>query len=50
MTNIPQQLDVARLARYLEDHVPGFEGPVEAEKFAGGQSNPTFLLTARSGR
>lgn len=48
--NTTQQLDIARLTRYLEDHVPGFEGPVEAEKFAGGQSNPTFLLTARSGR
>ncbi|MGU7783118.1 phosphotransferase [Burkholderia sp. PU8-34] len=50
MTNTPQQLDVDRLTRYLEDHVPGFEGPVDAEKFAGGQSNPTFLLHARSGR
>ncbi|KDB08197.1 aminoglycoside phosphotransferase [Burkholderia sp. lig30] len=50
MTNTTQQLDIDRLTRYLEDHVPGFEGPVEAEKFAGGQSNPTFLLTARSGR
>jgi len=48
MTTI-QQLDVARLARHLEDHVPGFEGPVEAEKFSGGQSNPTFLLKARTG-
>ncbi|GAB3627993.1 aminoglycoside phosphotransferase [Pandoraea terrae] len=49
MTNTPQQLDVARLARYLEDHMPGFEGPVDAEKFAGGQSNPTFLLKAHTG-
>lgn len=50
MTHTPQQLDVATLTRYLEQHLPGFEGPVDAEKFAGGQSNPTFLLTARSGR
>ncbi|KVO30725.1 phosphotransferase [Burkholderia ubonensis] len=50
MTNTPQQLDVARLTQYLEQHIPGFEGPVEAEKFAGGQSNPTFLLNAKSGR
>lgn len=50
MTNNPQQLDVATLARYLEGHVPGFKGPVSAEKFGGGQSNPTFLLTAGSGR
>ncbi|KVT48510.1 phosphotransferase [Burkholderia ubonensis] len=50
MTNTPQQLDVARLTQYLEQHIPGFEGPVDAEKFAGGQSNPTFLLNAKSGR
>ena len=50
MTSMSQQLDVASLARYLEDHVPGFEGPIDAEKFAGGQSNPTFLLQSRSGR
>ncbi|KVT85834.1 aminoglycoside phosphotransferase [Burkholderia ubonensis] len=50
MTHTPQQLDVARLTQYLEQHIPGFEGPVDAEKFAGGQSNPTFLLNAKSGR
>ncbi|WER50598.1 phosphotransferase [Cupriavidus sp. WKF15] len=50
MKNHPQQLDLARLADYLEDHLPGIEGPIVAEKFSGGQSNPTFLLHARSGR
>ncbi|MFA8359029.1 phosphotransferase [Burkholderia ubonensis] len=50
MTNTLQQLDIARLTHYLERHIPGFEGPVDAEKFAGGQSNPTFLLNAKSGR
>ncbi|MBP0638995.1 phosphotransferase [Cupriavidus sp. AcVe19-6a] len=50
MKKMSQQLDIASLERYLEDRVPGFEGPVYAEKFAGGQSNPTFLLQARSGR
>ena len=50
MTNPSQPLDVARLTRYLETHVPGFEGPLDMEKFAGGQSNPTFLLHAKSGR
>lgn len=44
MTHASEQLDIARLARYLEEHIPGFEGPVVAEKFSGGQSNPTFLL------
>ncbi len=30
-------------------HVPGFRGPITVEKFATGQSNPTFKLTAPSG-
>ena len=38
------QLDVQLLADYLTQHVVGFEGPVTATKFAGGQSNPTFKL------
>lgn len=46
----PQALDTAKLAGYLTRHVPGFEGSLEAEKFSGGQSNPTYLLRARSGR
>lgn len=50
MTRDTQQLDLTRLARYLEDHVPGFRGPVIAEKFAGGQSNPTFLLQTPKAR
>ena len=41
-----QQLDTANLARYLEQHIPGFNGTLAAEKFDGGQSNPTFKLTA----
>ena len=41
--------DVAKLADYLEDKVAGFKGPLTAEKFAGGQSNPTFKITAASG-
>lgn len=42
-------LDCERLASYLEAHVSGFSGPVRAEKFAGGQSNPTFRIEAESG-
>ncbi len=42
--------DVEKLARYLENSVQGFKGPLTAEKFAGGQSNPTFLIEATSGR
>jgi aminoglycoside phosphotransferase (APT) family kinase protein len=42
--------DTAKLAGYLEENIPGFKGPITADKFAGGQSNPTFLLTAESGK
>jgi aminoglycoside phosphotransferase (APT) family kinase protein len=43
-------IDTARLEPWLAGNVPGFAGPVSIEPFAGGQSNPTFLLTARSGQ
>ncbi len=33
----------------MATHVPGFRGPITVEKFATGQSNPTFKLTAASG-
>lgn len=45
-----EQLDLAVIGPYLDVHVDGFEGLKSARKFAGGQSNPTFLLTARSGQ
>lgn len=41
--------DTEKLADYLEGHIQGFKGPLTAQKFAGGQSNPTFLLKAQSG-
>lgn len=43
-------LDSIKLATYLESVIEGFQGPVTATKFAGGQSNPTYLLEAQSGR
>jgi aminoglycoside phosphotransferase (APT) family kinase protein len=49
MSSDSHQFDVDKLTRYLEGRVEGFQGPMCAEKFAGGQSNPTFLLRARSG-
>lgn len=39
-----QTLDLEAVGTYLSAHLPGFEGPIEAEKFDIGQSNPTFLL------
>jgi aminoglycoside phosphotransferase (APT) family kinase protein len=44
------QIDVAALAEYLEAHLPGFKGPIEAQKTPTGQSNPTFILTTPSGK
>ena len=44
------QLDIAKLGHYLAGHIEGFEGLQAAEKFPGGQSNPTFLLTADNGK
>jgi aminoglycoside phosphotransferase (APT) family kinase protein len=40
------QFDVAALERYMREHVDGFRGPLAVRQFKGGQSNPTFLLTA----
>lgn len=36
--------DERRLEQYLRAHVEGFRGPVSVSRFAGGQSNPTYLL------
>ena len=41
-------LDADRLAAWMADNVEGFEGPVEIRKFAGGQSNPTYRIDAKS--
>lgn len=43
-------LDLATLGRYLNANIEGFRALHAAEKFAGGQSNPTYLLEAESGR
>jgi len=37
--------DTEKLANYLAQHISDFAGPLQAKKFSGGQSNPTFLLT-----
>jgi len=42
-------LDLAAVERYLAARLPGFRGPLTAEKFSVGQSNPTFRLDSPSG-
>jgi len=37
------------LLAWLEQEIEGFRGPARMEKFKGGQSNPTYRLTADSG-
>ena len=36
--------DTAALQAYLEQRLDGFAGPLSAEQFKGGQSNPTYKL------
>ncbi len=43
-------LDSDALAPYLEKHVAGFRSLQAIRKFNAGQSNPTYLLEAASGR
>lgn len=41
-----QQFDIGALHAYMRSHVDGFSGDLNVEQFKGGQSNPTFKLTA----
>jgi len=40
------RFDTAALERYLRVHVTGFSGALIVKQFRGGQSNPTYYLTA----
>ena len=42
-------IDETALGQWLEANVEGFSGPFELKKFASGQSNPTYRITAASG-
>jgi aminoglycoside phosphotransferase (APT) family kinase protein len=42
------RIDEAVLARWLQQHMPGFQGPLQVEMFKGGQSNPTYKLITPS--
>ncbi|MGB5624777.1 MAG: phosphotransferase family protein [Woeseiaceae bacterium] len=44
------RFDEQRLLDYLSSHVESFCGPLSVSQFKGGQSNPTYLLDADSGR
>ncbi|HLY56517.1 MAG TPA: phosphotransferase family protein [Stellaceae bacterium] len=43
-------LDSQRLDAWLRSHLDFYRGPLEIEKFRGGQSNPTYRLTTPAAR
>ena len=40
------RFDLGALERYLAGRIPGFAGPLTLSQFQGGQSNPTYRLSA----
>jgi aminoglycoside phosphotransferase (APT) family kinase protein len=44
------RFDVGMLEDYMNSHVESFRGPLAVRQFRGGQSNPTYLLEAESGK
>src|SRR5450631_698952 len=40
------RLDAASLEGYLRKSIENFNGPLKIEQFKGGQSNPTYRITA----
>ena len=44
-----EKLDEGNLTAWMQANVEGYEGPLDVRKFAGGQSNPTYKITAKSG-
>ena len=50
MTNAePPDLPLDRLEAWMRDQIDGFRGPLAAERFEGGQSNPTYKLRFSEG-
>jgi aminoglycoside phosphotransferase (APT) family kinase protein len=45
-----QKFDAGAMQDYMRRNVEGFSGEISVEQFKGGQSNPTFKLTASNGR
>jgi aminoglycoside phosphotransferase (APT) family kinase protein len=42
--------DTVGLAHWMQAHIEGFSGPIELRQFAGGQSNPTYLVQSADHR
>jgi aminoglycoside phosphotransferase (APT) family kinase protein len=50
MSDLLTQTQHDSLVEFLARQIEGFEGPLSLKKFAGGQSNPTYLLDSKSGK
>ncbi len=50
MSSKVHAISETKLTDYLEGQIEGFQGPLTLEKFADGQSNPTFLLSTSNGQ
>ena len=48
--SVEHQIELGPLEDYLHEHVDGYAGPLTIKQFKGGQSNPTYLLEAASGK
>lgn len=46
---IRQPIDIPSFERYLNQHVPSIQTPLEIKQFGYGQSNPTYLLASPNG-
>lgn len=44
-----QRFDLGALERFLAERIAGLQRPLTVQQFRGGQSNPTFLLSAADG-
>jgi hypothetical protein len=40
----PPAFDTGRLELWMAEHIAGFVEPITVDQFAGGQSNPTYLV------
>lgn len=49
MSGDTQTLDIEAIRTYVGAGLAGFDGAIEVQKFATGQSNPTFLLKTAAG-
>ena len=50
MNTLDTKLDLIRVEKAFHKRIPGFCGPISAEKTPHGQSNPTYIISSKSGK